>query len=250
VASIARPYDIFFLSYQEPNADVMFDMLKQRFPRAQRVHGIKGIQYAHLHCAELSKTNMFYTVDADTMIDAHWLFDYRPADYDRQYLHVWHSMNPVNGLSYGWGGIKLWPTRLLLEFKSNWLDFTTSVGNIKLMPYIVATSNYNCDQLSTWRSAFRESVKLCHNVAQGDHSESLDRLMTWLTVANDVQWALDNLQGARSGVEYYLEIATHGNFNQLGNINDFDWLLQRFNNRIDGLDSPDRAQLLQRLRDM
>jgi hypothetical protein len=249
VASVALSYDIFFISYQEPNADEMFAMLKQRFPQAQRVHGIKGIHHAHLRCAELSNTNMFWSVDADTVVDAEWSFDYRPPDYDRHYLHVWHSMNPVNGLSYGWGGIKLWPTKLVLEFKSNWLDFTTSVGNIKLIPDIVSSSNYNCDQLSTWRSAFRETVKLCQNIAQGDHMESAERLMTWLTVTNDVEWAHANLQGARSGVEYYLEIAAQGDIRQLDNINDFDWLQQRFNNRIDGLVAPDRLQLLQRLRD-
>jgi hypothetical protein len=158
-------------------------------------------------------------------------------------------MNPVNSLSYGWGSIKLWPTKLVLEFKSNWLDFTTTVGNIKIIPDIVAMSNYNCDQISTWRSAFREAVKLCHNVASGDYMDSMDRLMTWLTVSNDVDWSHDNLQGARAGVAYYLKIRDSSDIQQLCNINDFDWLQQRFNNRIDGLVAPDRLQLLQRLRD-
>jgi hypothetical protein len=248
-ASIAVPHDIFFISYQEPNAAEYFKMLQDRFPRAQHVHGIKGIHNAHMRCAELSQTSMFWTVDADTLVDNGFEFDYRPPDYDRQYLHLWHSRNPVNDLSYGWGAIKLWPTQLVREFRSNWLDFTTSVGNIKIIPDVVATSNYNCDKISTWRSGFRESVKLCHNIAQGDHVESLERLVVWLTVANEVDYAKHSLYGARAGVEFYISCKEQGNISAIKNINDFDWLIDRFNNRRQSNLETDRSLLLSKLRD-
>jgi len=249
VASVAVPYDIFFISYQESNAEDNFKMLQDRFPRAQHVHGIKGIHNAHMRCAELSKTSMFYTVDADTVVDNSFAFDYRPPDYDRQYLHLWHSRNPVNDLSYGWGAIKLWPTRLVREFQSNWLDFTTTVGNIKIIPDVVATSNYNCDKLSTWRSGFRESVKLCHNIAQGDHIESLERLLVWCTVANDVPYAKHSCHGANAGVEFYIKSKNDGDLKSLKKINDFDWLIDRFNNRAQSTLALDRSMLISKLRD-
>jgi len=250
VASIAKPYDIFFISYHEKNADRDFKRLRDRFPRVQHVSGIKGIHNAHTHCAELSKTPMFWTVDADTLVDASFVFDYRPPDYDKQYLHLWYSRNPVNGLSYGWGAVKLWPTALVREFRSNWLDFTTTVGNIKIIPDIIATSQFNCDRMSTWRSAFRESVKLCHNVANGDHIESTERLMVWLTVANEVEWAQDSLQGARAGVEFYLETRLIDRLDKLKKINDFDWLIKQFDNRKKIPNAPDRSELLTRLKEL
>ena len=248
IASSVVPQDIFFISYREPTADANYEKLRSQFPRAKRVHGVKGIHHAHIRCAELAETGMFFTVDADTVVDQGFSFDYRPPDYDRQYLHLWHSRNPINGLSYGWGAIKLWPTMTVREFRGNWLDFTTTVGNIKIIPEIVATTNYNCDQQSTWQSGFREAVKLSHNIANGDHIESLERLMIWATVAYSAPWADESMQGARAGIEYYLEIKSTASNQHLSSINDFDWLAERFNNRKQGLAVPDRSQLLSSLR--
>jgi len=249
VASTVIPYDLFFISYNESNADQNFEALQARFPHARRVNGIKGIHNAHMRCAELSKTNMFWTVDADTTVDQSFDFSYRPPDYDRQYLHLWHSRNPVNGLSYGWGAVKLWPTRLVREFKSNWLDFTTTVGNIKIIPDVIATSNYNCDEISTWRSGFREAVKLCCNIRYGDHVESLNRLTVWLSADSRAAYAHESAQGARAGVLFYLESGRNPLANDLKRINDFDWLIDRFNNRKDDLPQPDRSDLLSILRE-
>ena len=182
-------------------------------------------------------------------MDDSFAFDYRPPDYDRQYLHLWHSRNPVNGLSYGWGAVKLWPTRLVREFKSNWLDFTTTVGNIKIIPDVIATTNYNCDEISTWRSGFREAVKLCSNVHNGDQMESLSRLLVWLSAASTADYAAASAQGARAGVQYYLECRGANKSAQLSKINDFDWLADRFNSRNMSLTEPTRADLVAALRD-
>jgi hypothetical protein len=103
--------------------------------------------------------------------------------------------------------------------------------------------------MSTWRSGFRESVKLCHNIAQGDHIESLERLLVWLTVANDVAYAAYSLQGARAGVEFYITCKSNKDISALKQINDFDWLIDRFNNRNQSLTAPDRSALLSELRD-
>ena len=246
--TIQRPYDIFFISYNEINADENYERLKSRFPDAKRVHGVKGIHNAHLRCAQQSETSMFWTVDADTIVDPSFDFDYRPPTYDRKYLHLWHSRNPVNGLSYGWGAIKLWPTRLVREFRSNWLDFTTTVGNIKIISDVVATTKYNCDAISTWRSGFREAVKLCHNIANGDQVESLERLVVWLSVENAVDWAQESTQGARSGVDFYLKCQQASDIESLKNINDFDWLTDRFNNHKAYQPLLSRSELLSALR--
>ena len=247
-ASTLHSFDVFFISYDEANADQQFANLTERFPAIKRVHGIKGIHLAHLRCAELSETSMFWTIDADTEVDIGFDFDYLPPDYDRRYLHIWHSRNPVNGLSYGWGGIKLWPTRLVLEFRDNWLDFTTTVGQIKLMPDIVSTSRFNVDALSSWRSGFRESVKLCHNISQGDQQESLQRLLTWLNVCNDSDHAADAVQGARAGYAFFVDSKTVDRRADLSCINDFAWLEGRFNNREQLDNTYDRHSVLQDMR--
>ena len=62
-------FDIFFISYQEPNADVNFAILQDRFPIAQRVHGVKGIHQAHKEAAKKALTKMFYVVDGDALVE-------------------------------------------------------------------------------------------------------------------------------------------------------------------------------------
>jgi hypothetical protein len=236
-----QPFDIFFVSYNEPNADDNWERLRSKFPNAKRVHGIKGIHNAHRRCAELSYTSMFWTIDGDTVVDDDFAFDRFIPVYDMEYLHLWYSRNPVNGLAYGYGAVKLWPTQAVLEFDKNWLDFTTSVGNIKIVDEVVATSAFNTDAESAWRSGFREAVKLCVNVANNDDDESLQRLLAWLTVTLPVDYAVDTHSGAIDGVEFYLSSMKIAD---LKIINDFDKLQTLFDNRLSRTDYDSNANQL------
>lgn len=215
-------YDIFFITYDEPNADENWSNLKSRLPHARRVHGIKGISNAHKSCARAAFTEMFYTIDGDTVVDEDFDFSFVPPPWDRGYLHLWYSRNPVNDLVYGYGALKLWPRKPLLVFDGNWLDFTTTVGNLKIIDRVVATTWFNQNPYSAWKSAFRESIKLCFNVTNGDTGESLDRLMVWLNEVNDVPFADHCRIGAREGLSYFLENSNDQEALRL--INDFDWL--------------------------
>jgi hypothetical protein len=234
-----QPFDIFFVSYNEPNADANWERLSSKYPNAKRVHGIKGIHNAHRRCAELSYTSMFWTVDGDTIIDDDFEFDRFIPIYDMVYLHLWYSRNPVNGLAYGYGAVKLWPTTAVIEFDKNWLDFTTSVGNIKIVDEVIATSAFNTDVWSAWRSGFREAVKLCVNVANSDDDESLQRLLVWLTVTLPVDYAVDTRSGAIDGVEFYLASLT---IDDLKIINDFDKLQILFDSRVSRIDYDSNAE--------
>ncbi len=45
-------YDIVFISYQEPNAENNWEVLKEQFPMAKRVKDIDGIHQAHITAAK------------------------------------------------------------------------------------------------------------------------------------------------------------------------------------------------------
>ena len=62
-------FDIIFLSYDEPNADLHYADLCNNAPWAKRLHGVKGSDAAHKAAAELSETEWFITVDADNIVD-------------------------------------------------------------------------------------------------------------------------------------------------------------------------------------
>ena len=61
-------FDIFFISYQEPNADTNWESLRDRFPYARRLHGVTGLHKAHRMAAKLVATDYFWVVDGDSTI--------------------------------------------------------------------------------------------------------------------------------------------------------------------------------------
>lgn len=212
-------YDLFFLSHGEPMADLHWNVLSRGHPYARRIDGIDGIRAAHRACARAARTSNFFVVDADNeILDID--FAIRLPDYDKQYVHVWRARNPVNDLVYGWGGVKLFPKKLLLDEAEMPLDMTTSFA-LKIMDQVGSITHFNTSAYSTWRSAFRECVKL----ACGDTEDSRARLETWCTVAHGV-FADDCLRGARAGRAYGL--AHRDDRPALLRINDWAWLRQQF----------------------
>ena len=52
-----NPMDIVFISYDEPNADKNFEILKNKFGNTKRLHGVNGMVTALKEAAKLSKTD-------------------------------------------------------------------------------------------------------------------------------------------------------------------------------------------------
>jgi hypothetical protein len=220
-------YDIIFISYQEPNADENFAKLKARFPRAQRVHGVKGIHQAHIAAAKKSFTKMFWVVDGDAEIVDTFNFDYVADAWSQECVHVWRSINPVNGLEYGYGGVKLLPKSLTAKMDITKPDMTTSISPLfKAIDEVSNITKFNTDPFNSWKSAFRECVKLASKVIdRQDENETVLRLHRWCTVGSD----LDAIAGAVAGRVYG---TTHkNNVDALKKINDFKWLQEQFDAR-------------------
>lgn len=227
IASIHKRYDIVFISYNEPNADDNYSLIFQKFDNVKRVHGVKGIHQAHIEAAKLVDTDMFWVVDGDAIIKDNFNFDLAVSRYERDIVFTWQSENPVNGLVYGYGGVKLLPTKMTLEMDVNSPDMTTAISNkFKVVNTVSNITAFNTDPFNTWKSAFRECVKLASKTIQGQvDAETEERLTTWCTVVNG-DFAIHALRGANAGRIYGQENA--GNLPALSKINDFDWLEQQF----------------------
>lgn len=231
-----KSYDIFFISYDEINADKNFMSLSDRFPKAKRITGIKGIHNAHKEAARLSETEMFWVVDADAVIDENFNFEspYYPH-YDSgnrknhlSTVYIWQSKNPINDLVYGYGGVKLLPKDLVLKMNMDTVDMTTSISDkIKIMPEISNVTSFNTDPFETWKSAFRECVKLASKIIDSNYDEETDqRLEIWCTIGKDKPYGKYAIGGAIEGRLYGYESV--GDKESLNKINDFDWLKERY----------------------
>lgn len=195
-------YDVFFLSHGEPTAEAHLDRLIELVGgRVKHVHGVDGIPEAHRRCASLCCTEMFYVVDADQEVSSKMDFLAAIPQHDRSYVHLWMSRNPVNGLVYGNGGIKLFPTEGVLSSSvEDQVDFCMSVGPMKIHPQTMSINRFNTTPETAFVSGFREGVKL---TIMGD-KESSSRLTSWKTVRNgrlNSEWAS---LGAEMGEDWIL----------------------------------------------
>jgi hypothetical protein len=216
-------FDIIFISYNEPNADKNFIRLKERFPLAKHVNGVKGIHQAHIAAAKRSFTPMFWVVDADAIVLDTFNFNYEVTKEEHDIVHVWRSRNPVNGLEYGYGGVKLLPKKLTIDMDVTSTDMTMNISTrFKAMEEISNITAFNTDPFSTWRSAFRECCKL----AVTNNEESLSRLHQWCTINDAVPYGFYAYLGALAGQTYGEKNAS--NKEALDKINDFSWLEARW----------------------
>ena len=92
---LVRDHDIFYLSYDEPNAEKNYADICNKIPWVKRVHGVKGSDAAHKACAERAETERFTTVDGDNIINPEWLdveIDFDPDTVDlttSQRFNLW-----------------------------------------------------------------------------------------------------------------------------------------------------------------
>ena len=220
--STSKPYDIVFLSYKEEGSSNAYERLTARFD-ATWVKDIKGIFNAHKEAANRVKSDLFWVVDADADISEDFDFSYIPDVYDEEVVHVWASINPVTGEEYGYGGVKLFNRQQILDATSWGLDFTTGLSNrFKAMPEISCTTRFNTDAFSTWRSAFRECVKL----TLSNDPDSEKRLESWLHPIPDADFRHDAKRGAEEGKAFALK--NINNLSELNKINDYDWLEEQW----------------------
>jgi hypothetical protein len=228
LASIPQPFDVVFISYQEPNADENYEKLLKKIPHAKRVHGVTGIHQAHVEAAKLCNTPMFWIVDGDAEILNDFNFDYQIPKWDHNTVHVWRAKNPINDLVYGYGGVKLFPRELALVMDTSKPDMTTSISKVfKPMAEISNITSFNTDPFNTWKSAFRECCKLASKIIDRQkENETIDRLTVWKTVGAERDFGKYAIDGARQGEEF--GINNKDDIEKLKLINNFKWLREKF----------------------
>jgi hypothetical protein len=229
--------DVIFLSYDEPTADENFEILQLFAPHAKRVHGVDGILNAHKECAKASSTNYFYVVDADAVIDELFTFKFTPSAYKDAYpgvaenkcVYTWRSLNPVNKLIYGYGAVKLFPKRQLLQAKEFKVDMTTTIGCPFVPKFQISNiTAFNTDPFSTWKGAFREATKLASSIIpNGNNTDNEYRLKVWCDYGEKAEFGKYSIMGAQQGRDF----GTHyrNNTQALHLINDYVWLKEQFN---------------------
>ena len=221
--------DVIFLSNGEPHAEENFQQLLKVCPRAKQVKGIKGIYQAHREASQTSSTDFFFIVDADAWVVDDFEFTIRSSEIAENMACVWQSLNPVNNLVYGYGGVKLFYKQMFVKDHSNLVDMTTTVAKyIKIMPKLSCVTKFNTSEYDAWRSGFRECAKLASKTIAGQvDTETEQRLQIWLTRGEDSAFGKWTIAGARAGQKFGLE---NTGTDRMQLINDYNFLKEQFNN--------------------
>ena len=216
------PMDIVFLSYDEPSAEKYWKVLKEKYPRAKRIQGVKGRTQAYHAAAAMSDTAYFFAVFPTIDLEDSFDFTFQPDRLREACHYIFHAKNPVTGLEYGHRAVILYNKHLCLSTIHPNLDFTLSQPHT-VIPQLCGTSHFNQTPEISWRVAFREVLKLCEMKST---VESKHRLKKWCELGKG-QYADLVQRGALDAVEYYKEV--DGDKDALHLSYELSWLKEKFN---------------------
>jgi len=236
--------DVVFLSYKEPNKEHNWLDLKAKCPWAKRVDGVEGSDAAHKAAGECAKTERFVLVDGDNIVDPA-IFD-QQIDLSKQNENVvirWRSLNNINGLKYGNGGVSCWTKQFVRNMKTHentdgseasLVEFCYEDGYLAY-PQCYSTTIINHTAQQAWQAGFREGVKMSLDrgkrktpgeFLQSVHKQNLLCLLTWMSVGADVKHGLWAMYGACEGC-YMTMVADWDHVN----VRDFKYLEQHWDDK-------------------
>lgn len=237
-------FDVIFLSYDEPNAELHYADLCNKVPWTKRIHGVKGSDHAHKAAAESSETDWFVTVDADNIIDHRFFnIDLDMAD-PKIKVYGWCGKNSLNGLRYGNGGLKIWNKDFVLSMKTHenaeseraQVDFCWEDG-YKNFPMSFSESKITGSPFQAWRAGFREGVKMTlfdgvkvppEEITERIWWHNIHRLRIWSTVGSHDENGKYAILGARMGT--WMANCTDWNY---VDVRDFEILREIFEKNVD-----------------
>jgi hypothetical protein len=210
--------DIVFIDNGEPTAEYNYLQLPHTsIPnRIHRSTGVNGRVAAYQAAAKLSTTPWFFAVFAKLEVDSGFDWTWQPDRLQEPKHYIFHAKNPVNGLEYGHQAMIAYNKNLVLANSGTGLDFTLDDAH-EVVPILSGTANYQFSKWVSWRTAFRECIKLKDSLPNVENEYRLDR---WLSVDNTQgQWSM---KGAEDALEYYESVG--GDFAELKKSYDWTWL--------------------------
>ena len=225
--SHSKPLDIVFLSNSEKCADENYEhLLKVTHGlenRVVRVDGVNGRVNAYHRAADVSNTPWFFTVFAKLKIDTKFDFNWQPDRLQIPKHYIFYALNPVNKLVYGHQGMIAYNKKLVLANNGLGLDFTLDDPH-EVIELLSGTANYNTDEFSAWRTAFREVIKL-----RADNSFiARHRIKAWLSEGMG-DYREYSQRGAYDALDYYDLV--NGDFIKLKLSYEWEWLKKHYQNR-------------------
>lgn len=218
--------DIFFVSNGENCAETNYTLLKTNISKSiKRIQNISNRTKAFQIAADQSESNWFFVVPAKLQINKNFNWSWAPPiqnyhNYGYIQHYIFLATNPLNNLEYGHMAAVAYNKDLVRETLDPGIDFTLSKQH-DIINLNSGVGLFNSSPLVTWRTAFREVLKLKYYQNINPTQETEHRLNIWLTVANgkNADWCL---QGAKDAEEYYNKV--NGNYQDILQSYHWQWV--------------------------
>ena len=233
-----KQLDIIYISNGEPDEQRWYNNLVDtvqgnplsliRLERIKWVRGIDGRTAAYQEAARRSTTPWFFAVFAKLEVSEKFDWQWQPDYFQGPKHYIFNSHNPVNGLMYGHQGMIAYNKNLVLQNNNPGIDFTLTQPH-ESVPLLSGIAHFDQDAWMTWRTAFREVIKLKHFMATQPTMETEYRLNVWLTTATG-KHADRCLQGAADAVKYYESVS--GDYELLKLSFEWQWLREYYKKNL------------------
>ena len=218
--------DIVFFSNGEKCAEDNYEhLLSLNLPnRIVRIKDVNGRVKSQHEAANASNTPWYFLINAKLKVDNNFDFSWQADRLQIPKHYIFKAKNIMNGLIYGHQAIVANNKILTLNTKARGLDFTMDSEH-EVVDVLSGIAIYNSSEWDTWRTAFRECIKLCY----AKDSESKKRLETWKTIAIG-DFAQFSLKGAQDAIDYYKEVK--GELQYLLLTYEWDWLKDFYSKKL------------------
>lgn len=216
-----QPLDVVFISNGERTAEGHWSRLQNslvaRNNRLIRSDGVNGRAAAYHAAARVSNTDWFFAVFAKIDVDPRFDWEWQPDRMQSAKHYIFHAKNPCNGLIYGHQAVIAYNKHLVLNNPGRGLDFTLDDEH-EVVPMLSGMAYYNETPWMTWRTAFREVLKLRASLPDVENEYRINR---WCTNGESKNSHWSSI-GAQDALEYYNEV--NGNFDALKKSYEWSWL--------------------------
>lgn len=223
-------FDVIQLSYDEPLADVLYSRLTRVFgARVKRLHGVAPMRRAYRLTAEVTDTSQFFLADGDFAIDREFPAAAVQPLAEGVSMRVWRAVNPINGLSYGYGGLKLIRGDALRQLGAAVDVLAALPGRVEFVDTAAGVTRFNQSSYHAWRAGFRECAMLARGSEYGmDDALAQQRIAAW-RASRTGEFASYAALGSRDGVAFARDAARDAG--QFAALNDPGWLHEQFSSR-------------------
>jgi hypothetical protein len=220
--------DIIFIHNGEKDAGINLNRCNTWIPPNSYFKissGVNGRLKAYQSAADLSNSDWFLAVFAKChMKESFRDFTWRPDYWQKPKHYIFHNHNVDLDLTYGHMAPIAYNKRLMLE-NTGGLDMTLAQEHA-VVPVVLSETRLT-DPWDTWRTAFRETVKLMYYAKEDNSIELQYRLDRWLNA--EEMWAKHNpwyQYGANDGKDFFESV--DGEWGWIMVTNEWAWLRKRF----------------------